>query len=294
MTLPSISIVTPSFNQGDYLEAAMRSVLDQDYPRLEYVVVDGGSTDASVEIIQRHASRLTSWVAEADGGQYDALNKGFAGTTGEIMGWINSDDVYLPGAFSLVGEIFAAFPQIEWLTSLHSTLLDRLGRIVQVEPRLGYSRSAFLAGENLPGGTHFATGWIQQECTFWRRSLWERAGARLATEFPLAGDFELWARFFKHAELYAVETPLAAFRWHGSQRSAEQEQGYSAEALRAFEKHGGRAAGPAKSWLRAFARCFASRLLLRRIAGRFRLLHPCGIVRRSYRAEQWKLISRLA
>ena len=110
---PRISVVTPSFNQSAFLEETLRSVLDQGYPNLEYIVIDGGSTDASADIIRKHAGRITCWVSEKDQGQYDAINKGFARSTGEIMAWLNSDDKYLPWTFSVVGEIFASRPEVE-------------------------------------------------------------------------------------------------------------------------------------------------------------------------------------
>src|SRR5215212_7784658 len=115
---PRISIVTPSFNQGRFLRETMQSVLGQGYPNLEYVVIDGGSTDESVDIIRGHEQQLAAWVSEKDAGQYDAINKGFARTSGEVMAWLNSDDKYTPWALPVVGEIFAQLPEVKWLTTL--------------------------------------------------------------------------------------------------------------------------------------------------------------------------------
>src|SRR4051812_23755335 len=124
---PMLSIVTPSFNQEQFLEDTIRSVLDQDYPRLEYIVLDGGSTDRSVEVIRKYGGRLAYWASAPDAGQYAAVNAGFARASGDIFAWINASDKYLPWAFNVVGEIFATHPEIEWLTSLFPLVWDAAG-----------------------------------------------------------------------------------------------------------------------------------------------------------------------
>lgn len=215
---PVISLVTPSFNQAQFLGATLESVFQQQYPALDYVIVDGGSTDGSRELIAQHSSRFSWWCSEPDGGMYAALNKGFAHTRGEIMGWLNSDDILLPGALHTVGEIFARFPSIEWLSSLSLSTWTPAGRCIGVSSIESYSRSAFLDGGYLPGGPrHY--GWIPQESTFWRRSLWEKAGARVDDSLKLAGDFDLWSRFYAHADLVGTPAPLGGFRTHPSQKS---------------------------------------------------------------------------
>jgi hypothetical protein len=173
-----ISIVTPSFNQGAFIEETIQSVLDQNYPKLEYDVVDGGSKDDSLQIIQKHQARLAWSVSEADKGQYDAINKGFGHTTGEIMAWINSDDKYLPWTFSAVAEVMTALPQIDWLTSRFHMFCDQRGRVVRCEEHPGFSRDQVLSGGTLPGCGWPAWAFVQQEATFWRRSL---LGAHRAT-----------------------------------------------------------------------------------------------------------------
>jgi len=232
-----ISIVTPSLNQGQFLESAIRSVVSQDAD-VEYVVVDGGSDDDSVAILERQ-ERGISWTSEPDGGQFDALNKGFSRTTGEIMGWLNADDFYVPNALAVVDEIFREFPEIEWVTSTLAATANERGAVFAVKRIPYFDRRAFMRGYNLPYRDHHAGYFVPQESTFWRRTLWERAGARLDESSRLAGDFELWSRFCTHADLWGVHAVLGVFRTQPAQRSRAYDE-YVAEAERALERNGGR------------------------------------------------------
>ncbi len=220
--LPAISIVTPSFNQGQYLEECIESVLGQGYPRLEYVIMDGGSNDGSVEIIRKYEKYLTYWQSCPDGGQYRAISEGFRHTSGEIMAWLNADDKYHPLAFAKVACTFAAYPEVEWLTGRKS-FWDAVGNLATVESGLGvFSQRKFLEG-------HFNKPYIQQESTFWRRTLWERAGGGLDADVTLAGDLDLWLRFFRSALLYTVDTLLGGYRFHGDQRGVKYADRYRQE-----------------------------------------------------------------
>jgi glycosyltransferase involved in cell wall biosynthesis len=247
--LPRIAVVTASLNRMAFLDEAMRSVLDQGYPELEYAVIDGGSTDGTVDVIRKYADRLTYWVSEKDNGHFHALNKGFARTSGEVMAWINSDDKFTPWAFQVVGEIFAKFPQVEWLTTLFPLIWDGAGRATNCRYTDGFSREGFWRGEYLPREGAYAPYWIQQESTFWRRSLWEKAGGRVDDSLRIAGDFELWARFFKHADLYGVTTPLGGFRIHGDQFTGHAMDKYLQICERILTEHGGKRYGGFGTWL---------------------------------------------
>lgn len=234
-----ISLVTPSFNKAPFLEATLRSVLDQRYSKLEYGVIDGGSTDGSKEILGLYADRLAFVVSEPDQGMYDALNKGFSKTSGEIMGYLGADDLHMPWTLGLVSELFATFPGIQWMTSLFPLTADASGRVVKARTMPAPTPAAFFRGAFLPGFSWRAHGWIQQESTFWRRSLWERVNG-LDQSAKLAGDFDLWCRFMRVGGPAGVLTPLAAFRRHGNQITGTQAEAYRQEALTAFKRHGGR------------------------------------------------------
>ena len=218
---PRISVVTPSFNQGEFLEATLRSVMTQGYAGLEYVVIDGGSSDESVSIIERYDADLAYWVSEPDQGHAHALNKGFAQTTGEIMCWINSSDMYYPWTLATVAEIFSQLPEVDWITGAVS-MFDVCGR-----PRVVASASGVNVFDVLAGHYRYC---IQQESVFWRRSLWERAGGRLDQTLTYAADLDLWLRFFRLAPLYRVGTLLGGFRVHDDRLGKAGDDLYGREA----------------------------------------------------------------
>lgn len=199
---PKISIVTPNFNGGRYLEHTIQSVLSQDYPNLEYIVIDGGSTDNSVAIIKKYESHLAYWISEPDKGLYDAVQKGFDYSTGEIMAWINSDDLYHPKAFFTVAEIFTNIKNVNWLMGIPSTF-DELGRTVSVSPLKRWNKLDYYLGN---------FEWIQQESVFWRRSLWTKSGSKVDSNMKYAADLELWLRFFRREKLYVTQALLGGFR----------------------------------------------------------------------------------
>ena len=216
--LPTIALVTPSRDQAPYLEATLRSVLDQGYPRLRYAVVDGGSRDGSAAIIARYGERLAWWVSEPDDGPVEALNKGFAHVEGEVMGWLNSSDLHLPWTLHTVAAVFRDLPEVEWVLGLQ-TEADAGGRPFAVHARR-WNRYDLLAGDYR---------WLQQESVFWRRSLWERAGGRLDPRVRHACDLALWLRFADLAPLYHVPLPLGVYRHHGERRGTAGGR-YAAEA----------------------------------------------------------------
>lgn len=283
---PTISLVTPSFNQAEFLSETLLSVLGQKYPQLEYGVMDGGSSDGSIAVIERHASQLSFWESKPDAGQYAAINEGFARTSGEVMGWLNSDDKHLPWCLEVVGEIFAQVPEVEWLTTAFPLRWDAQGRAVNCRAVEGYSRELILRGDNLPGASLPGAWPIQQESTFWRRGLWERAGGQLSTEFGSAGDYELWLRFAKLADPVAVKVPLAGFRQHGAQQTSRAREAYQQAARRAWERQSGRGWTSVVRWWRWWAR--EQKLMLPKAwLGRLGLLHRGWVVERTRDNSRW-------
>jgi len=236
---PTITVVTPCFNRVHTLPTTMESVLGQSGPfTLEYAVIDGGSTDGTVELIRARADRLAYWSSEPDRGMYHAIAKGFAHTRGEIMAWLNSDDTYFPWTLSTVARIFSDVPEVEWISSLTPITGDMGGDITQVHRHAGFSRDAFVDGQYLGfggGGNPYATEFIQQESCFWRRGLFDKIDPASWTDFRAAGDFALWCQLYRHADLRGVDAPLACFRRHDQQISSDATS-YAQEAMTALQR----------------------------------------------------------
>ena len=230
---PLVSIVTPSFNQARFLEETIRSVLDQDYPRLEYIIVDGGSTDGSLEIIRRYADRLAWWVSEPDQGQTDAINKGFARASGEILAWLNSDDTYLPHAMSEAAAYLQSHPEVGMVYG-DANLVDETGRMLGPFParQTDYRRLR-------RGYVH-----IPQQAAFFRASLWRQVGP-LDPTFYFAMDYDLWVRLARLAPLQYHPRLWANFRLHDGGKSVVADDRCWPEMLRVHRREGG---GPL-SWL---------------------------------------------
>jgi glycosyltransferase involved in cell wall biosynthesis len=226
--------------------ATMESVLSQEVD-LEYVVMDGGSTDGSREIIASRAERLAYWESQKDGGQYDAINRGFAKSQGEIMGWLNSSDLYLPWTLKTVRMIFEAYPEIQWITSTMKACITGDGAFENLWTNPGFSARRFYRGQHGgPGNNDF----LQQESCFWRRSIWEKIGGAIDLQHASAGDYWLWSRFFQHANVAAVEAPLAAFRFHDEAKSVHSRYEEEVE-----ENHAGDAIAAGKPFSRRLDSC---------------------------------------
>ena len=232
-TKPLVSIVTPSMNQASFLEETISSILDQDYENIEYIIVDGGSTDGSLDIIKKYAERLAYWVSEPDRGQTDAINKGFARSKGDILAWLNSDDTYLPGAVSRAAAYLEAHPEIGAVYG-DANLIDEQSKVIGRFParQTDYKRL-------MRGYVH-----IPQQATFFRGELWRKVGP-LDPSFFFAMDYDLWVRISKQAPLKYHPELWANFRLHGDAKSIESDDRCWPEMVKVNRREGGRSL----SWL---------------------------------------------
>jgi glycosyltransferase involved in cell wall biosynthesis len=232
-TAPLVSIVTPSFNQVRYLESTINSVFDQDYPNIEYIIVDGGSTDGSVEIIRRYSDRLAWWVSEKDNGHADALNKGFAHAKGDVLAWLNSDDTYYPGAIADAVASLQAHLEAGMVYG-DADLTDENGKVIG---RFASRQTDYW--KLLRGSVH-----IPQATTFFRAALWRQVGP-LSRALFFAFDYDLWVRLSKVSNLYYVPRTWATFRLHEAGKSILNDDRCYPDMLKVYERE----RGGGLSWL---------------------------------------------
>ncbi|MEN6481209.1 MAG: glycosyltransferase family 2 protein [Anaerolineaceae bacterium] len=238
--LPLVTIVTPSFNHARFIERTLLSVLEQDYPRIEYFVMDGGSQDGTSEIIQKYADRLSGWISEKDRGQTDAINKGFARGNGEIFAWLNSDDTYLPGAVSAAVAYLLQHPEVGMVYG-DCNFIDADDRVIGKfnARQTDYARLK-------KGYVH-----IPQQAAFWRADLWKQV-APLDPSFYFAMDYDLWVRLAKISKLVYLPQLWANFRLHGDAKTISEDDRCWPEMLRVHYRDGGHFFSPivAKYYLR--------------------------------------------
>lgn len=238
---PRISVVTPSLNQAEYLEATIKSVLGQGYPNLEYIIIDGGSTDGSVEIIERYAEHLAYWASEPDDGQTYAIIKGFERSTGEIMAWLNSDDLYEPGALFGVAEVFARNSGWQAIYG-DSYWVDATGQPIRPKKEMSFNRFIWLYDHN----------YIPQPSTFWRRGIYERVGG-LDPQWDLVMDADLWIRFAEHTRPRHVPRLLSRMRYYPEQKNRRLRDKSDVEGARIRERY----LAPQPAWSRRMKRIAA-------------------------------------
>ena len=235
-----ISVVTPCFNCVEWIEETILSIINQKFDGLEYIVVDGGSTDGTLQVIEAYAKHIKIIISEQDEGQYHAIAKGFNLARGNVMCWVNAGDILHQGALKTVATIFDEYLEVQWLEGRNS-FLSRSGMLISVR-----DSSSVYPNWLLRRGffNRWVAGFLQQENMFWRRSLYEKAGG-ISIALKLAADYELWLKFSVYTRLYSVDVPLGSFRlMPGEQRSSLLKKQYDEEVL-SVQRH----LNPMYSWV---------------------------------------------
>lgn len=228
--LPSITVITPSYNQGQFIQQTVESVLSQHYPRLEYIVVDGLSTDNTLDVLVSYQGQLTI-ISEKDNGQTDALNKGLRMATGDVVCWLNSDDYFLPDTLNKVGRFFEQSPNALWLTG-DCRIVNETGNTIQ-EPVRHYKR---LLRALTPALYMGVTNTICQPATFWRRSVHEQIGY-LDESLRYTMDYDWWLRLLKLQPPVVSTDIFTAFRIHQASKGGSQFDQQFAEDYETLRRH---------------------------------------------------------
>ena len=231
--LPSITIVTPSLNQGSFIEATIVSVLSQNYPKLEYIVADGGSTDNTLNVLKKYSGKL-QWYSKKDKGQTEAINNGLRMSTGAIVAYLNADDILLPGSLLLVAEMFAKHKEAKWLTG-QCRIINENGK--GIRPIFSLYKNLLLYLRSYR--SLLVTNYISQPATFWRRSLLETCGL-LDEDLHYVMDYEYWLRLWEITPPLILHKDLAGFRIQSNSKttSAGHLNEYIEEEQRIIARHG--------------------------------------------------------
>lgn len=228
LNFPLVSIVTPSYNQASFLERTIKSVLFQDYPNIEYIVIDGASTDGSKAIIEKYAAKLSYWVSEPDSGQTDAINKGFGMAKGDILAWLNSDDVLHQGAVSQAVTYLVNNPEVGLVygdANFINAQDQAIGKFPAAQTNLKKLRRGFVH--------------VPQQATFFRANLWKKVGP-LDPTFYFAMDYDLWVRLAKITKFSYVPKLWASFRLHGDTKTISEDDRCWPEMIRVHYRDGGK------------------------------------------------------
>jgi glycosyltransferase involved in cell wall biosynthesis len=238
--IPYVSLVTPSYNQGQFLEETILSVLSQDYPSIEYIIIDGKSSDNSVEIIKKYQNHLAYWVSEPDRGQTDAIIKGFQRARGSLLGWLCSDDILEPSMVRISVDYHLRFPKVG-LTYGDRVRIDAKGNIFSLQRYSSFHSWFIRWGFSIP-----------QETTLFKRSIYESVGG-LNDSLNMAMDFDLWCKVSRMSKIYHIPAFLARFRTHSTNKStrfthqveqSDYSAGWPAEYARIYQKHFGHEFSP--------------------------------------------------
>ena len=227
MAPPKISVITPSYNQGQFIEETILSIINQNYSNLEYIIIDGGSTDNSVEIIKKYEKQLTYWVSEKDQGQSEAINKGFKKATGDIVCWINSDDILMPNALNNVANFFTSNDDVDFLNG-YLLIIDKYSKVISnffiLKQKIWYARHGIY--------------YIAQQSMFWKRSLFDRIGF-LREDFHAMMDMEFLIRIFQsNCRIGHLDKILGAIRKHEKTKTALNGAIWSRDALELRKLYG--------------------------------------------------------
>lgn len=236
MGLPKISVITPSFNQGKYIKATIESVLSQNYPNLEFIVVDGGSTDETVNILKSYGNKL-KWVSKKDRGQSHAINKGLKMASGELLAYLNSDDVYLPGTLKYVGEYYASH-RSDWITG-DCDLIDENGAVILKTNWLVGTYKKFLSIIYSPLTLKIVDNMIPQPSTFWSRRAYEKIGG-FNESYHYVMDYDYWIRLSKFYKPVFLPRVLSGFRAQSESKSETSRDKLMAEGDIMLKANGAR------------------------------------------------------